>query len=453
MKISKNMKKLMSSIMVMALAFSTVFIAQPVKADTTPKVEVVGATLRKDGGSGKQALRFAIKVSNADKANDCGITIIANGHTRTISIGKGQTNLYEKDDKNNTVTYTAAVTGIPAGYETENFEFSGFVKPIDGDPIPTGTVSKKMTDVASAAGYQINTSGDKIVATPQGGTLANKGNGNAGQISLEDENLRGKTVKISFEMRVEGATTDGVTMDFKTNYGGNNANNPSTPDNTIYNNWTPFSFQWNMPENMAGQPVLYLTESDGSSYDAETMEFYYQNFSVSVVYDNNAVEGTVVNRFNANDTLDTVLDPSLGPLGKNVAKLTVNNGYNNSGIVVKFELPDGEKLDNYDTLSVNINADKRGYKPMAIDWRNSGDTQTSFDNGTDAYRLCPTDGQRYKSNQGNEWKTETFTLDYDASGTDVTTKQERQTVYLGILYNAESNTNIKFADIILTKSK
>ena len=204
MKISKNMKKLMSSIMVMALAFSTVFIAQPVKADTTPKVEVVGATLRKDGGSGKQALRFAIKVSNADKANDCGITITANGKTQTISIANGQKNLFEKDDKNNTVTYTAVVTGIPASYFSKDFEFYGSVTPI-GDSVVTSTnpVTKNLKDVAFAANYMLNDDGQLEAFTAEEKVTAlTECWGGAKQIAyLDQANYSGKYLKISFKLR------------------------------------------------------------------------------------------------------------------------------------------------------------------------------------------------------------------------------------------------------------
>ena len=204
MKISKNMKKLMSSIMVMALAFSSAFIAQPVKADTTPKVEVVGATLRKDGGSGKQALRFAIKVSNADKADDCGITITANGKTKTISIANGQKNLYGKDAVNNTVTYTAVVTGIPASYFSKDFEFYGSVTPI-GDSVATSTnpVTKNLKDVAFAANYMLNDDGQLEAFTAEENVTALKEcwTGAKQIADLDPTNYSGKYLKISFKLR------------------------------------------------------------------------------------------------------------------------------------------------------------------------------------------------------------------------------------------------------------
>lgn len=455
MKISKNSKKLMSIIMMMAFVFSSLVVTQkPAKAaGEAPTVKLMGATFRK---AGSQALRFAIQIKNADKANDCGITIRANGKEKTISVSGGQNKIYEKDGNTNTITYTAAVTGIPVSYAASDFQISGFVTPIGGEIINTGTVSRNLTDVATAAGYQIDTSTGEIVATPMGGTeVQKKGweNWNEGYIPL-GKDFGDKKVEISFEMRVEGA--DDVLMDFHTNYNGstdpNDQNNPSKKDNTINNAWTSFTFQWNMPGCNAGEPVLYLTKSVGSTYDAGTMDLYYQNFSVSVV-DENAVEGTVVNRFSDSDgakETHTTTEPSLLN-NKTVTTLTTTEGGQNPGIVVKFELPKGKILADYNTLSVRINADQSGFKYMGIDWRNSGDNKHSFDNGVDAYRIYPREDRHYQSS-GNEWKTETFALDYDLSETDVTTMQDGQTVYLGILYNADPNTNIKFTDIILTKS-
>ena len=275
------MKKLMSSIMVMALAFSSAFIAQPVKADTTPTVEVVGATLRLNNESDVQAMRFAIKVTNADKAKDCGITIgTKNGKQKVISVENNYKKIYDKDG--NTITYTAVVTGIPASYAAEDFQFSGSVTPIVGDKTTTDTVSRNLTQVANAAGLAIDTTSGEIVATDMGGDLVNKENWNEGKISL-DKNLGGKTVNFSFKMRVQGAIADGVKMNFQTNYGGpQNQENPNLWNNTINNTWTTFNFQWNMPQCGDQFPALYLSKSDGSSYDANTMKFYVKDFSVSV---------------------------------------------------------------------------------------------------------------------------------------------------------------------------
>ena len=99
MKISRNMKKLMSSIMVTALFFASLFIVQPVKAvaaDSTPTVRFLDTELLLNGTSEVQGMRFAIEVSNADKAKDCGIKIKANGREKTISVLTGQNKLYSK---------------------------------------------------------------------------------------------------------------------------------------------------------------------------------------------------------------------------------------------------------------------------------------------------------------------------------------------------------------------
>ena len=456
MKISRNMKKLMSSIMVTALFFASLFIVQPVKAvaaDSTPTVRFLDTELLLNGTSEVQGMRFAIEVSNADKAKDCGIKIKANGREKTISVLTGQNKLYSK--AGNTVIYSAVVTGIPANYTAGNFEFSGFVTPIEGTtPVTTGPDTKTLEQVAQDTGYDINVDGDKIVATENEGDELTPDSWNAGQVSLE-KNLGGKKVKISFQMRVEGA--DSVVMNFQTNY---KADDYSIGEwnQTIKDTWTSFDFQWDMPECTNEYPVFFLSEPQDSTYDKDAMRFYIKDFSVTPVEgepgNENSVEGTALKAFTYSNGTDvtyaTVQDTGLG---KEVTQLTTgNNGYQSTGIVVKFTLPSGKTLADYDTLSVKLNSDQQGWKQMGVDWRESEYTQTSFGNTEwGAYSICDKTGSHYPSN-GGDWKTETFSLDYDVSGTDITGEQSGQDVYLGILYDADANTNIKFTDIILSKS-
>ncbi len=396
----------------------------------------------------KQAMRFAIQIKNANLADDCGIVLTApNGKAITVSVKEGYDKIYEIDET--TVTYVAAVTGIPTKYAAEDFKFSGFTTPIDStDSVDTSSISRNLTQVANAAGYDINTDNDKITATEMGGDLVKASSWNKGNISL-DKNLGGKMVKISFKVRVEGEIADGVVMNFQTNYG---ETNPNKWNNSIGNTWTSFSFDWQMPERTNENPVLYFSASNGSTYDEKTMKFYIKGFSASIV-DENALEGTAINPFSygngANETIKTVTDKSLD---KEVTQLTTSSqGYQNTGIIVKFTLPEGKTLSDYNTISMKIKSDQQGWKNMGIDWRESQYKQTSFGNSTyGAYTICEKTDNHYQSSDG-VWMTETFSLDYTASGTDITTKQSGQDVYLGILYDAGANTNVSFADIILTK--
>ena len=204
MKISKNSKKLMSFIMMMAFVFSSLVVTQkPAKAAGGPIVEVIGATLRQDDGSGKQALRFAILIKNADQANDCGITIKANDITKEISVSGGQKNIYARDENANTITYTAVVTGIPAKYVARDFEFSGSVTSIGGQKTTTESVKKNLKDVAYAANYMINDAG-QLEAFTQGENVAALAKcwDNAKRIaSLDKQNYSGKFLKMSFKLR------------------------------------------------------------------------------------------------------------------------------------------------------------------------------------------------------------------------------------------------------------
>lgn len=104
-------------------------------ADKAPTVKVLGATLRLDGDSGKQSLRFGIEVSNASNAEACGIEITYGTKTITVatdvnntSTSKKHTDIYSKDDENDTIVYSAVVKGIPKKNYGNMFDIKGYVK-------------------------------------------------------------------------------------------------------------------------------------------------------------------------------------------------------------------------------------------------------------------------------------------------------------------------------------
>lgn len=115
-------------------------------ADQAPTVKVLGATLRLDGDSGKQSLRFGIEVSNASNAEACGIDITCNGTTVTVgtdvenaTLTKKNTTVYSKDMDNDKIVYSAVVTGITNGNYDKDFSVKGYVKEKVAESIKTET--------------------------------------------------------------------------------------------------------------------------------------------------------------------------------------------------------------------------------------------------------------------------------------------------------------------------
>lgn len=136
MKISKCARR------VMAVAMATVmtctgFSAGNVKkleaASATPSASVIvkGASLRLEANEeGKQSLRVAIEVSNADLASSCGMEIQYGSKTVEVTPEKGYKNFYDVDQETKKVIYTAVIENIPSdAFETE-FSVKGLIKKV-----------------------------------------------------------------------------------------------------------------------------------------------------------------------------------------------------------------------------------------------------------------------------------------------------------------------------------
>ena len=127
MMISSSCKKLMAFVMAVALVLSVLFIPSPQKAkaadNRVPSVSFLGATIRildADIQRQTQAMRIAIRVDNADKADDCAIKLTVNGNTYTVStkpVGNGVNAQQIKMNYVNTdehyVEYAIALYNIP----------------------------------------------------------------------------------------------------------------------------------------------------------------------------------------------------------------------------------------------------------------------------------------------------------------------------------------------------
>lgn len=172
-------------------------------ADQAPTVKVLGATLRLDDNDGTQSLRFGIQVNNASNAEACGINLGYNGKTITVAtdvedgaVTKKNTTLYSKDSDNDTIVYSAVITGIPSDCYENDFSVKGYVKD-NVDNINKGEsieVKKSVSKVVDALkkqypdmGLELDTDTGKLMKKNADGVLAaveakdfgKEGNGNA----------------------------------------------------------------------------------------------------------------------------------------------------------------------------------------------------------------------------------------------------------------------------------
>lgn len=164
MKISRNVKKLMSFVMAMALVLSSLVFTKQAKAagaTTTPTVEVLGATLRLDDPT-SQALRIGIIINNASAAKNCSITLTCknSGKSVTLETGKGTAdNIYDYNEATDKLIYTAVIKGIDATNFNTQFDVSGKVQSLSDSTWsePTSTVTKSVTSVVKAMSSQLGT--------------------------------------------------------------------------------------------------------------------------------------------------------------------------------------------------------------------------------------------------------------------------------------------------------
>lgn len=188
-------------------------------ADQAPTVKVLGATLRLDGDSGKQSLRFGIEVSNASNAEACGIDITCNGKTITVGtdvaedMDKGKkrnATIYSKDEANDKIVYSAVVKGITNGNYDKDFSVKGYVK-------------DKIENVKKGESIAVNKSVNRVVETlkKQYPELGLKINETTGNLEKSVDGVRENVVNSDFGIKdnnINIITDDAIELDLVNDY-------------------------------------------------------------------------------------------------------------------------------------------------------------------------------------------------------------------------------------------
>ena len=170
MKLSKIVKKITSISLAATLAVSGINY-QPAKAEAAalPVVTVLGATLSLDADAGKQSMRVAIQVENADNASACGMSITYNGKKLDFSTEDAKYNkLYDYDEKTKKVVYAVKIANIPSDNFDDNFIIEGYATPItgaeEGEKVTTETpVEKSVDSVVAGIAEKLNDNSVKLL--------------------------------------------------------------------------------------------------------------------------------------------------------------------------------------------------------------------------------------------------------------------------------------------------
>lgn len=138
MIITRSAKRLMATVMTMALVVTGLVVApkQASAAAEAPEVKILGATLRLDETGDSQALRFGVEISNASQAKNCGITLTRTSDSKSVTVQtgvEGQNNIYDYNEDTDKLIYTVVLKGITEEDFDEGLQVTGKVQAIEDE--------------------------------------------------------------------------------------------------------------------------------------------------------------------------------------------------------------------------------------------------------------------------------------------------------------------------------
>lgn len=207
----REKKKIFMLFLCMVFLFTSCFQGSlyAVKAEEqVPEVTMDGASIRTDG---VQGLRFKITVKNAGKAEDYGIDLTANGKTIRVSKKNGYTLLYSYNQQEDTLEYTAVITGMKLEYISKDFQAVGFVsyKEEDGTEkeVKTNAITRSIKQVADLAGYVFDPETSQWVLKGQETTTVPEETTEAETTTVPEETTVPETITVPEETTEAGTTT------------------------------------------------------------------------------------------------------------------------------------------------------------------------------------------------------------------------------------------------------
>ena len=125
-----------------------------------PVVTVLGASLKladENSKFGKQSMRVAVKIDNADKAKDCGIKIAVGSNIYVVAtkeVGEEvdiqHVSVYSKDIENHSVVYTVVIKDIPYSAFDSDIQVNGLVWGLDDSLYTSATDYMTVNGVAES---------------------------------------------------------------------------------------------------------------------------------------------------------------------------------------------------------------------------------------------------------------------------------------------------------------
>lgn len=364
-----GIRKTIAMVLTVALLLSCAVIAPKTQSHAAESgVTLDGATIRTEVKDGNQGLRFKITVKNAENVTECGILLakkssisdyanLTYGAQKALRIGTDQENhrnIFKRtteEDGSVTIEYVASIVDIPsANYETD-IHAKGYIRKSDGTLIYTAGTTRNIQQVAKSTGNTLDNEGNVVSL---GGRKLDSASWHCGNLTdLDYETYSGKTVNISFRLRMQGKVADGR-QNVIVQINAAHETYPILATVPIKNEWTNVTISnYVIPTLQGSGSILYLNDENNKKINTTGMEFYVDDFDMQKV----------------DTSSNYVIDFSQTPTYtcKDYATMGVTEGYlwyeygseghegqgGYSGFpILQVTLPSGKKLADYSGLSL-----------------------------------------------------------------------------------------------------
>lgn len=363
-----GIRKTIAMVLTVALLLSCAVIAPKTQSHAAESgVTLDGATIRTDVNDGKQGLRFKITVKNAENVTECGILLAKKSSIsdyenltydapKALRIGtdkENHRNIYTKkteEDGSVTIEYVASIVDIPSANYATDIQAKGYIKTSDEVVTYTDGATRNIEQVAKSTGNTLDSNGEVVSL---GGEKLASSTWHCGELTdLDYGTYSGKTVNISFKLRMQGKVADG-SQNVSVQINDKAESYPQLKIVPITNEWTTVTISnYVLPTLKESGSILYINDVSGNKNNTTGMEFYVDDFKMQTV----DASGNYVIDFSKEESAYTYTwKGSAASMGITEGYLWFANGsdgYDNAFPILRVTLPSGKTLKDYSGLSL-----------------------------------------------------------------------------------------------------
>lgn len=385
-----GIRKTIAMVLTVALLLSCAVIVPKTQSHAAESgVTLDGATIRTDVNDGKQGLRFKITVKNAEKVTECGILLAKKSSIsdygnltydapKALRIGtdkENHRNIYTKkkeEDGSVTIQYVASIVDIPSDNYATDIQARGYIKTSNGAVTYTDGATRNIQQVAKSTGNTLGSNGEVVSL---GGEKLVSNSWHCGKLAnLDYETYSGKTVNISFKLRMQGKVADG-SQNVLVQINDAGKKYPQLKKVPIKNEWETVSISnyviptLEIPTLEESGSILYLNDENNVQSNTTGMEFYVKDFEMQIV---DASSNYVIDFSKEESAYTYTCKGSAASMGITEGYLLFaygSNSYDDAFPILKVTLPSGKTLKDYSGLSLKCKGFEGGditYKDVKV---------------------------------------------------------------------------------------